>query len=234
MCAAARQALAGVGFSEPRRRGDREAIRVLLATRAHAVIFRTRAISALHALVASAPDDLRERLRRLPLGQLVDTCAACVIRHDEAWRSPPPYLGCGPPHAGQSLVSGKPPRSRCRSTGWSAGSPPSCSGQLGIGPDVAGQVITSGRVTAASVPRLPSPSSAVARPSRRRRAHHPAPTGRSGDRQLNRALHTIVLVRMRQDSATKYYIERRLAQGKTIRDIKRCLTLYRPTTVSPA
>ena len=49
---------------------------------------------------------------------------------------------------------------------------------------------------------------------------------RSGDRQLNRALHTIVLVRMRQDSATKEYVQRRLAQGKTIRDIKRCLKRY--------
>ena len=49
---------------------------------------------------------------------------------------------------------------------------------------------------------------------------------RSGDRQLNRALHTIVLVRMRQDSTTKDYVQRRLAQGKTIRDIKRCLKRY--------
>jgi hypothetical protein len=47
---AARQALAGVGLSEPRRRGDREAIQVLLTTRGQAVQFRTRAIAALHAL----------------------------------------------------------------------------------------------------------------------------------------------------------------------------------------
>jgi hypothetical protein len=33
---AVRQALAGVGLSEPRRRGERDAIRVLLATRAQA------------------------------------------------------------------------------------------------------------------------------------------------------------------------------------------------------
>ena len=72
---AARQVLAGVGLSEPRRRGDREAIRVLLATRGQAVTFRTRAISALHALVTSAPDGIRERLRTLPLGQLLQTCA---------------------------------------------------------------------------------------------------------------------------------------------------------------
>ena len=73
---AARQVLAGEGVSDPRRRGEREAIRVLLATRAQAVDFRTRAIAALHALVTSAPETLRQRLRSLPLGQLLRTCAA--------------------------------------------------------------------------------------------------------------------------------------------------------------
>jgi transposase len=73
---AARQALAGIGVSEPLCRGDREAVRVLLTTRAQAIEFRTRAISALHALVISAPDRLRERLRQLPLGQLLHTCAS--------------------------------------------------------------------------------------------------------------------------------------------------------------
>lgn len=73
---AARQAIAGVGLGEPRCRGEREAIRVLLATRGQAVEFRTRAISALHALMTSAPDSLRGRLRSLPLGELLRTCAA--------------------------------------------------------------------------------------------------------------------------------------------------------------
>lgn len=49
---------------------------------------------------------------------------------------------------------------------------------------------------------------------------------RSGDRQLNRALHTVVLVRMRQDAATKAYVERRLAEGKSVREVKRCLKRY--------
>jgi len=49
---------------------------------------------------------------------------------------------------------------------------------------------------------------------------------RSGDRQLNRALHTVVLVRMRQDEATKAYVERRLAEGKSVREVKRCLKRY--------
>lgn len=46
---------------------------------------------------------------------------------------------------------------------------------------------------------------------------------RSGDRQLNRALHTITLIRMRLDPATKTYVARRISEGKTSRDAQRCL-----------
>ena len=70
---------------------------------------------------------------------------------------------------------------------------------------------------------------------------------RGGDRALNRAIHTIATVRMRDCPATQAYIARRTAEGKTIREIKRCLKryiarqLYRtltatmtPTTNTPA
>jgi transposase len=46
---------------------------------------------------------------------------------------------------------------------------------------------------------------------------------RSGDRQLNRALHTIVLARLRDDAQTRAYAARRRAEGKSPRDIRRCL-----------
>jgi transposase len=46
---------------------------------------------------------------------------------------------------------------------------------------------------------------------------------RGGDRQLNRALHTILLVRLRTDPDTRAYMARRTAQGKSRRDAKRCL-----------
>src|SRR5699024_9017996 len=42
----------------------------------------------------------------------------------------------------------------------------------------------------------------------------------------NRALHTIVLSRQRYDQATKDYTERRTSEGKTPREIKRCLKRY--------
>jgi transposase len=47
-----------------------------------------------------------------------------------------------------------------------------------------------------------------------------------GDRQLNRALHTIVMVRMRQDAETKQYVQWRVEQGKSVREIERCLKRY--------
>jgi transposase len=49
---------------------------------------------------------------------------------------------------------------------------------------------------------------------------------RSGDRQLNRALHIIALARLRTDPATRAYADRRRSEGKTDREIRRCLKRY--------
>lgn len=49
---------------------------------------------------------------------------------------------------------------------------------------------------------------------------------RGGDRALNRALHTIALTRTRSCPRTRAYIARRIAQGKTPREIRRCLKRY--------
>jgi transposase len=49
---------------------------------------------------------------------------------------------------------------------------------------------------------------------------------RSGDRQLNRALHTVILHRRQHDPATRDYIARRLAEGKSSREATRILKRY--------
>ena len=49
---------------------------------------------------------------------------------------------------------------------------------------------------------------------------------RGGDRQLNRALHTIVLHRRQHDPATRDYIAKRVAEGKSRRDATRLLKRY--------
>jgi transposase len=46
---------------------------------------------------------------------------------------------------------------------------------------------------------------------------------RGGDRQLNRALHTIAITRARLDPQTKAYLDRQRTQGKTNREAIRCL-----------
>jgi transposase len=224
---AARQALAGDGVAEPRCRGDREAIRVLLTTRAQAIEFRTRAIGALHAMVISAPDRLRGRLRGLPLGQLLRACASMrgSARHDTeesatvmALRATARRaLACEQEAAGlerelETLVRRVAPE---------------LLDLVGVGPVVAAQLLVSwshrGRVRSeAAFAKLGgvAPVEASSGTVTRHRLN------RCGDRQLNRALHTIVLVRMRQDPETRAYVGRRLAEGKSIREIKRCLKRY--------
>ena len=49
---------------------------------------------------------------------------------------------------------------------------------------------------------------------------------RGGNRQANRALHTIVRLRMSKDAKTVRYVERRTAEGKSRREIERCLVRY--------
>jgi transposase len=49
---------------------------------------------------------------------------------------------------------------------------------------------------------------------------------RRGDRQLNKALYIITTARLRHDDTTKAYAARRVAEGKTHAEIKRCLKRY--------
>ena len=62
---------------EPKKSADGqvEMIRILRSARQSAVKARTQAANQLQALLVTAPEDLRHRLRELPTKDLVDTCA---------------------------------------------------------------------------------------------------------------------------------------------------------------
>ena len=75
---AAREALARDHLAQPRRRGDREAVRVLLVTRRGAMRARTKAINHLKALVVTAREELRHQLRRHDTDELVDPVRAAA------------------------------------------------------------------------------------------------------------------------------------------------------------
>lgn len=73
--AAARAVLAGTATGTPKTRaGAVEMIRVLRVARRSALKARSQAAHQLHCLVSTAPDHLRDPLRRLSLQPLVATC----------------------------------------------------------------------------------------------------------------------------------------------------------------
>lgn len=49
---------------------------------------------------------------------------------------------------------------------------------------------------------------------------------RTGDRRLNAAIYQIVITRLSHDPATRAYRDRRLAEGRTPKEIRRCLKRY--------
>lgn len=74
--AAARAVLANDTAGEPKSAdGQVEMIRILRSARQSAVKARTQAANQLQALLVTAPEDLRHRLRKLPTKNLVDACA---------------------------------------------------------------------------------------------------------------------------------------------------------------
>jgi transposase len=56
---------------------------------------------------------------------------------------------------------------------------------------------------------------------------------RGGDRQANAALYRIVLTHLRCHPSTQEYLQRRLAEGKTRREVIRCLKRYLAREVYP-
>ncbi|MDV2978396.1 UNVERIFIED_CONTAM: IS110 family transposase [Actinomycetes bacterium ARC8] len=49
---------------------------------------------------------------------------------------------------------------------------------------------------------------------------------RGGDRRLNKALHMVAVTRMVHDKETRIYAERRKAEGKTVKEVRRCIKRY--------
>ncbi|MEJ8651145.1 transposase [Streptomyces sp. MS1.AVA.3] len=75
--------------------------------------------------------------------------------------------------------------------------------------------------------RRPSPRCAGSAPSRcSSGSRQYRRLNRGGDRQANAALHRIVQTRLRFDPRTQDYYERRTKEGKTRREIVRCLKRY--------
>jgi transposase len=226
--AAARAVLAGTATAQPKAgTGPVEMIRALQAARRSAVKARTQAANQLHALVVTAPDGLRTRLRRLSLVRLVATGAAF---RPGALTTP----------AGATKLALKSIAVRYRHLDAEVAALDAHLGRLlaeaapdllavkGVGTDTAATLL----VTAGDNPERLRTEAAFA--CLCGVAPQPASSGRTvrhrlsrgGDRQANRALHLLAVRRMGWDPATRAYVQRRTAEGLSTPEILRCLKRY--------
>jgi transposase len=223
---AARELLGREKWAQPRARGTREAMRVLLVARNGAQRSRVAAINQIKGLLVTAPTRLREELRGLTTPQLVKRCAAFrAVGHDEV---------------AVTKTSMRILARRIRSLdteikdidkqlkGLVVQVAPQLLDEYGVGPVCAAQVYVSwshrGRCrNEASFARLAGVAPVEATSGQTQNRHR---LNRGGDRKLNRALHTIVTVRIRYQPETRDYIAAAIKRGKTKRDATRALKRY--------
>jgi transposase len=202
--------------------GVRAAVRVLIASRDHISTERTSAANALtaHIRVADLGIDARRPLTAAQITAMAawrgrDEDLATTVARREAGRLAKRVIAADREIAANTkqltdLLNASPARVLLD--------------QPGIGPVTAAVALAAwshpGRVRSeaafaslAGVNPIPASSGNTVR-------HR---INRGGDRRLNRALHMAAVTRIRMDPRTRAYVERRTAEGRTPREIRRCL-----------
>ena len=208
--------------------GPVESIRVLKVARNSAMKQRTAVANQIHAVIATAPDEVRSRLANQSLRQTVNQITryrpkdpACPIegtKHTlkilgQRWCNLTNEIGTVDQHL-DTLVE--------------LVAPPALLDMVGVGTQIAAQLL----ITAGSNPQRittekgfaalcgVSPVDASSGQQIRHRLN------RGGDRQANAALYRIVIVRLRYHQPTRDYMTKRTAQGLTKKEVIRCLKRY--------
>ena len=234
--AAALAALNGEASGTPKSGdGAVESIRALRVARRGAVKARTQAGNQLRDLIVTAPEQVRDKLVGLATAQRVRLAArlrpgdltgpaegvkaamAAVARRHQVLTAEITQLDASLDALVQHAV------------------PAGFLAKKGVGTQVASILLTTagdnpGRLrTEASFAALcgASPVDASSGKQRRHRLN------RGGDRQANSALWRIVFTRMACDPRTQAYVARRTTEGKTTKEIMRCLKRYVAREVYP-
>ena len=225
---AAREALGRDQLAQPRATGPRAALSVRLAARRSAVQAAGDTQRQLHALVVAAPPALQGRLGSArSTRQLVAACAR--LRAYSDWDVETLHTAATLRTLARRIreLTAEAADHRQAILGLVRAWRPDLLARPGVGPIVAATVLCAwshpGRCRSDAAFAMLGGAAPI-----------PASSGqtvrvrlnRSGDRQLNQALYTAVLTRLRIDPATRAYATRRRAQGKTNREIKRCLVRY--------
>jgi transposase len=227
--AAALAALNGEAAGVPKSRdGAVESIRMLRVARCGAVKARTQAGNQLRDLIVTAPEQVRQQLAGLPRQRQVEAAArfrprdlagpcegaraamASVARRHQALTAEIARLDA----ALSDLI---------RHT-----APQRLLARNGVATQVASALVVTagdnpGRVRREASFAALCGASPVDASSGKQIRHR---LNRGGDRQANSALWRIVITRMAHDPRTQAYLARRTAEGKTKKEIIRCLKRY--------
>jgi transposase len=222
----ARAALASDRLALPRAGERREALRLLLIARRSAVDVRREALAQVRAVIVTAPERLRQELNGLPAGKLLDRCSRLRRTSSPADELATRLVLRSLARRVQAATAEADELEQELLVHVRALSP-ALLDEPGIGPVVAAQLLVAwshrGRLRSeacfarlAGVAPIPASSGQTTR-------HR---LSRGGDRQLNRALHTIALHRRQHDPQTRDYIDRRITEGKSRREATRLVKRY--------
>ncbi|HZY57679.1 MAG TPA: IS110 family transposase [Rubrobacteraceae bacterium] len=227
--AAARAVLSGEATAVPKTGdGPVEMIRVLRLTRRSAVKNRTMTANQINALVTTAPDALRDQLRELTTRRRVAVAAkfragktpTSVV---EATRYALRELARRYQHLTEQID-----RLDTQLDRLVAETAPDLVARVGVGTHTAAALlVTAGdnpeRLTReGSFAHLTGSAPLDASSGKQQRDR----LNRGGDRDANSALYQIALTRSSVDEATKLYLKRRIAEGKSKKEAFRCLKRY--------
>ncbi len=227
--AAARAVLSGRATGIPKTRdGIIEAIRVLQVVYRSAVRDRTAAINQFHAVVISAPAEIRQILEQMPRERRFEQARRWRDRSRDDLASRATRQALRELALRIQLLDDQAQRTEAELDVLTDLAAPALRDLVGVGIHTAARLL----VTVGDNPeRLHSEAAfahlcgaAPIRASSGKTNRHRL--NRGGDRSANHALWTIVMSRRTCDERTIAYVARRTAEGRSSREITRCLKRY--------
>jgi len=227
--AAARSVLAGTAIGQPKDAdGEVEMIRTLRITRRSAVKARAQAANQIQALLVTAPEGLKSELCELSTARLIEKASrlrpgATLSDVEAATKFALRSVARRYQHLSKEISELDERLNRLVSE-----VAPQLVAVEGIGTDTAASLL----IAAGDNPERLKNEAAFAHLCGA--APIPASSGktvrhrlnRHGDRDANRALYVIAICRMSRDKRTRAYVERRTKEGKSKKEIIRCLKRY--------
>jgi len=214
--------------------GAVEMIRMFKIAKDSAVKARTQAINQLKAVLVRADPTLRESLNGLGRVALIRACADLPLTAEHSTNAATTTVLRSLARRVLALTDEvRALQQRMRST--IAACAPQLLDQHGVGPDTAAALL----ITAGDNPdRLANQAAFAAlcgvnpiEASSGKTTRHRL--NRGGDRRANSALYTIVLTRLGRDPRTRDYATKRASEGKSTKEIIRCLKRYVARQIFP-